>query len=133
MSILVITQSCPALCEPMDCSLPGSSVHGIHQARILSGWAFPSQGIFPTQGLNPSLLHCRQNLYHLNHKGSPLFPYWLLQNIEHISLCYTPGPCWLSRSLCVTYTQQCASVNPNILICPTLSYPTGNHKSVFYV
>ena len=28
-------QSCPALCEPMDCSLPGSSVHGIFQARIL--------------------------------------------------------------------------------------------------
>ena len=28
-------QSCPALCDPMDCSLPGSSVHGILQARIL--------------------------------------------------------------------------------------------------
>ena len=28
-------QSCPTLCEPMDCSLPGSSVHGILQARIL--------------------------------------------------------------------------------------------------
>ena len=29
------------------------------------------QGIFPTQGLNPSLLHCRQILYHLSHQGSP--------------------------------------------------------------
>ena len=28
-------QSCPTLCDPMDCSLPGSSVHGILQARIL--------------------------------------------------------------------------------------------------
>ena len=28
-------QSCPTLCDPMDCSLPGSSVHGIFQARIL--------------------------------------------------------------------------------------------------
>ena len=29
-----VTQSCPTLCDPMDCSLPGSSVHGIFQARI---------------------------------------------------------------------------------------------------
>ena len=29
------TQSCPTLCDPMDCSRPGSSVHGISQARIL--------------------------------------------------------------------------------------------------
>ena len=31
----VVTKSCPTLCDPMDCSLPGSSVHGIFQARIL--------------------------------------------------------------------------------------------------
>ena len=30
-----VTQSCPTLCDPMDCSLPGSSIHGIFQARIL--------------------------------------------------------------------------------------------------
>jgi len=30
-----VTQSCPTLCDPMDCSLPGSSVHGISQARVL--------------------------------------------------------------------------------------------------
>ena len=30
-----VAQSCPTLCEPMDCSLPGSSVHGTFQARIL--------------------------------------------------------------------------------------------------
>ena len=32
---VLVMQSCPALCDPMDCSLPGSSVHGIFQARIL--------------------------------------------------------------------------------------------------
>ena len=31
---VLVTQSCPTLCDPMDCSLPGSSVHGIRQARI---------------------------------------------------------------------------------------------------
>ena len=30
-----VTQSCPTLCDPMDCSLPGSSVHGIFQERVL--------------------------------------------------------------------------------------------------
>ena len=30
-----VTQSCPTLCDPMDCSPPGSSVHGIFQARVL--------------------------------------------------------------------------------------------------
>ena len=30
-----VAQSCPTLCDPMDCSLPGSSVHGIFQARVL--------------------------------------------------------------------------------------------------
>ena len=51
-------QSCPTLCDLMDCSPPGSSVHGILQARILECVAMPSsRGIFPTQGPNLCLLH----------------------------------------------------------------------------
>ena len=38
---LCVTQSCPTLCDPMDCSPPGSSVHGILQARILEWLAIP--------------------------------------------------------------------------------------------
>ena len=45
-------QSFPTLCDPIDCSPPGSSVHGILQARILE-WVALLQGIFPTQGSNP--------------------------------------------------------------------------------
>ena len=64
MKVLVI-QSCPTLCDLMDCSLPGSSAHDILQARILEWVAIHSllQGIFPTQGLNRGLQHCRQILY----------------------------------------------------------------------
>ena len=66
-----VSQSSLALCEPMYCSKPGSSVNGILQARILEWVAIPSsRGIFPNQGLNPGLPHCRQILYQLNHKGS---------------------------------------------------------------
>ena len=37
-----LLQSCLTLCDPMDCSLPGSCVHGIFQARILEWVAMPS-------------------------------------------------------------------------------------------
>ena len=38
---VLVTQSCPILCDPMDCGLPDSSVHGILQTRILEGVAIP--------------------------------------------------------------------------------------------
>ena len=50
------TQSCPTLCDPVDCNPPGSFVHGILQAKILE-WVALFQGIFLTQGLNQHLLH----------------------------------------------------------------------------
>ena len=55
-------QSCPALHNLMDCSPPGSSVHGISQARIPEWLPFPPPGIFPARGLNlclSCLLHWR--------------------------------------------------------------------------
>ena len=53
----------------MDCSLPGSSLHGIFQARVLEWVAICRlQGIFPTQGSNPGLPHWRQTLYPLSHQ-----------------------------------------------------------------
>ena len=58
----------------MGCSMLGSSVHGISQARILEWVAiFPSPGIFPTQGLNLCLLHWQVDSLHLSHQESPLF------------------------------------------------------------
>ena len=102
-----VAQSCPTLCDPMDCSLPGSFVHGILQAKMLEWVAIPFsrgssqprdqtqvslqtdslpseppgnpkntgmgslsllQWIFPTQGLNRDLLHCRQILHQLSYK-----------------------------------------------------------------
>ena len=73
-------QSCPTLCNHMDCSLPGSSVPGDSP-----GWNIGMsclallQGIFPTQGLNPGLLHCRQILYQQTYQGSPIQENILLQ------------------------------------------------------
>ena len=64
-------QSCLTLCNPMDYSPPGFSVHEILQAKILV-WAAILQGIFPTQRSNPGFPHGRQILYCLSHQGSPI-------------------------------------------------------------
>ena len=67
--VVLVTQLCLTLSDPMDCSPPGSSVHldspdkntGVGCHALL-------QRIFPIQGLNPGLLRCRQILHHLNHR-----------------------------------------------------------------
>ena len=65
----------PTLCEPMACSPPGSSVHGILQVRVLEWVAVPSsRASFPTQGLNPHrlcLLHWQVGSLPLAPPGKP--------------------------------------------------------------
>ena len=51
-----LLQSCPTLCEPMDCSPPGSSVHGILQARILEWVACPPPRDLSNPGIEPPFL-----------------------------------------------------------------------------
>ena len=67
---VLVTQSCPTLCDTIDSSPPGSSVHGILQVRILE-WVVISfsRGSSQPRALNPGFLHRRQILYCLHHKG----------------------------------------------------------------
>ena len=51
-----LLQSCLTLCDPMDCSPPGSSVRGILQARILEWLPFPPPGNLPNPGIKPVTL-----------------------------------------------------------------------------
>ena len=63
-------QSFPTLCDSMDCSLRGSSVHRDSPGKNTGvGCLDLLQGIFSTQGSNPVLLRCRQILYHPSHQG----------------------------------------------------------------
>ena len=70
---VTVAQSFPTLSTLIDCGPPSSSVHGILQARMLERATIPfSKRIFPTQGSNPGLLHCRQLLYYLDFQpGKP--------------------------------------------------------------
>ena len=73
--------------------------HGLQSASLLCPWDFPGkntgvgshsllQGIFPTQGLNPGLPHCRQILYQLNHKGSPhIYIYIYMYMYIYVYMC----------------------------------------------
>ena len=70
---MCVSQSCPTLCGPMDCSPPGSSVHGILQARILECVTISySRGSSRPRDWTWVSLPCRQTLNHLNHQGSSL-------------------------------------------------------------
>ena len=65
VSEVKVTQSCPTLCDPMDLYSPWSSPGqntGVGSLSLL-------QGIFPTEGSNPSLLFCRWILYGVSHRG----------------------------------------------------------------
>ena len=74
--LVLVTQSCLALCNPIDCGPLDSSVHEISPGKN-TGVSSHSllQGIFLTQGSTPGLLHCRHVLYHLSYQGS-----WRLKN-----------------------------------------------------
>ena len=66
---------CPSLGDPMDWSPPDSSVHGDSPGKNTGvGCHALFQRIFPTQGLNPGLLHCWRILYILSHQGSSCSP-----------------------------------------------------------
>ena len=109
------TQSCPTLCNPTDCNLPASSVRWDSQGKNTGvGCHALLQGIFPTQGLNPGLLHCRWIVYCLSHQGSLcqdfslllLFVWCLLwgQWLERIDVFFsfsTNGERFLCIVLCV--------------------------------
>ena len=75
----VVAQSCLTLCDPMDCSRLGSSVHGIFQARILKQVVISYfRGSSQIQGLNQCLLyfpHWQVDSLPLRHLGS-LIVYW---------------------------------------------------------
>ena len=71
-----VTQLCPTLCSPMDRSLPGSSIHGLHQARIrtLVWVAMPSSRGCPAPGfapMTPVAPASQVGSLLLSHRGSP--------------------------------------------------------------
>ena len=83
---MLVAQSYPTLCNPMNCSSSGSSVHGISTGKKTGGGSHSLlQGTFPTQGSNSGLQHCKQLLYHLCHWGAEC----VMEPLVHFNLPYT--------------------------------------------
>ena len=69
---------CPTVCDPMDCNLSSSSVHGISQVRILEWLPFPSPGNLPNPGVESLSPALQGDSLLLSHQGSPQFGYIIL-------------------------------------------------------
>ena len=138
----------------MDCSLPGTSVHGDSPGKnIGAGCHALLQGIFPTQGLNPGLPHCRRILNHLSHQGSPRILEWVAYSFSRGEIPHSgiepgspalqadslpaelPGkpPVLYSRSVLVFYFVY-SSMYMSVPVSQFIScFSFGNHKFNFYI
>ena len=132
MCVCLVPQSGLTLCDPMDCTSPGSFVHGDSPGKNTGGGGHALlQGIFPTQGLNLGLLYCGWILYHLSHQRSPWKVEWAASLLQGIFLApelnqsllhcrwilyqlYQGSPCTEYFCCC------CCSVTQ---LCPTLCNP----------
>ena len=97
-----VTQSCPTLFDPMDCNPPGSSIHGILQARILKCVAMPSyRGSSPPRvGTHISCISCIADRFFY-----PLFSSGSVQSLSRVWLFTTPWTAARQASLSITNSQ----------------------------
>ena len=70
--LMLVPQLCQILCDPLDCSLPGSSVHAILQTKILEWVTISFSRDLPHPGNEPRSPALWEDLYHLSHQGSPV-------------------------------------------------------------
>ena len=112
-----MTQLCPTLCDPYGLYSPWNSPGqntGVGGLSLL-------QGIFPTQGLNPGLPHCRRILYQLSYEGSP--------SIKSTSLIPQRCPIQVGHCSCLDLCIHHLSINCSVQFssvaqsCPTLCDP----------
>ena len=81
---VLVTQLCLTLCDPMGCSLPGSSVHRIIQEEYWSGLPFPSPGDLPDPGIEPTSPALQADSLLSEPPGKPkVMFYIILMHISH--------------------------------------------------
>ena len=119
-----VTQLCLTHYNPQYCNLPGSSVHGIFQARIQEWVAISfSRGSFQPQPRDQTqvYLHCRQTPYHLSHQGIPyveMITTMSVVYIRHHIVTKTLFLCWdiLRFTLSKSWGKQCNIINIIIML-----------------
>ena len=116
----LVSHSCPTLCSPIDCSLPGSSVHGDSPGQN-TGMSCHAllQGILPTQGSNPGLPHCRWIPYWRNHQESPSGQVRSGQSLSCVRLFSTPWITARQASLSITNSRSSLGLTSIELVMPS--------------
>ena len=98
----LVAQSCLTLCDTVDCSPPGSSVHGSLQARKREWVAMPSsRGSFQPRDRTQVSFYCRQILHHLSH------PFWL----ERVAYPFARGTFWPRNRTGISYMRILSEYN----------------------
>ena len=134
---MLVPQLYPTLCDPTESSLSSSSVHRNSPGKNTGvGCHFLLQRIFPTQGSNPGLLHCREILYWLSYQGSPMimlaltnFVFFLRDNngLEDLKKKKRSFP------ICRVFNSFIFSICQQIAICLTKDFfPTVNKHQISY-
>ena len=97
-----VAQLCPTFSDPMDCSLPGSSIHGMFQARVLEWGAIAFSALY-----NRFLVHPP----HQNWLKCVPFYGWLIFHCVYVPQLHYPFVCqWTSRLLpCSSYCKECCN------------------------
>ena len=113
----VCAQLCPTLCDPLNCNLPGFSVHGISQARILERVAISSSRGSPEPGIEPTSLciFCigRWVLYHCTTQVAQNFKmFYIKEKATFPQSSFTVPPCSANCLLdqMISRTSSCCSV-----------------------
>jgi len=133
LHMCVLPQSCPTLCAPVDCSLPGFSIHGISQAKILElvAISFSRGSSWPRDRSWVFSLSCMGQwiLYHWATLKAPITSFSSVQSLSHVQLFATPWIAARQASLSITNCwsltkpMSIESVMPSnhlILCCPLL-------------
>ena len=98
----------PTLCDPMDCSLPGSSVHEISQARILEWFLekpFPSPGDIPDPGIEPAFPALPGGFLTTESSRKLNIKFSSVESLSHVQLFVTPWTAAVQASLSITNSQ----------------------------
>jgi len=126
-----VTQSCPTLCDPMDCSPPGSSVRGIPQARVRSGLLCPDPPDLPDPGIKPMSLTspalaggfptweapyntASYSKYMMGQTCQGVFPILMVMWQQGMFACRNPSACGRTRTtqIGMLWVQECGSNAP---------------------
>ena len=97
----LVAKSCPTLCNLMGCSLPGSSVHGIFQARYWSGVPFSSLGDLPNPGIKLRSPALQANSLPSEPPGTPTVNLLVLGYMEYKTKKISPSPSCGKSEKCI--------------------------------